>query len=146
MMGLGPKGKALIESFESLRLASYQDQRGIWTLGWGHTGADVGPGQTCTPEQADIWFYGDTGWAARGVISTVDVAINQNQFDALVSFTFNVGVGSEAHSTLVRVLNAGNYMMAAEQFLVWNHVNGVVDAGLTRRRVAERALFLDTST
>lgn len=145
-MILGPKGKALIQSFESLALVSYQDQRGIWTIGWGHTGPNVGPGQVCTPEQADVWFVADTNTAVHGVWNTVDVALTQNQFDALVSFTYNVGVGSEAHSTLIKLLNAGHTQQAADQFLVWNHVDGVANAGLTRRREAEQALFLDTST
>lgn len=145
MMGLGPKGTALIQSFEAFRDEAYQDQRGIWTCGFGHTGPDVIEGTTCTPYQASKWFDQDTQSACKAVLRTVDVPVNQSQFDALASFTFNVGSGSEAHSTLVRVLNAGNYMMAAEQFLRWNKVNGVVNAGLTRRREAERALFLDTS-
>jgi lysozyme len=146
MMALGAKGTALIQSFEQFRAAAYKDQGGIWTAGWGHTGPDIVEGTTCTPYQASIWFDRDTAEAARAVLRTVDVPMTQNQFDALVSFTYNVGAGSEAHSTLIQVLNAGNYMMAAEQFLKWNHVNGQVSAGLTRRREAERALFLDTST
>lgn len=142
MLSLGASGESLIKSFETCRLEAYLDERGVPTIGWGHTGPDVQLGQTCTQDQADQWFFADTLWAGKAVIVSVDVALNQNQFDALVSFTFNVGVGSEAHSTLVRVLNAGNYMMAADQFLVWNHINGVVSDGLTRRRKAERALFL----
>ena len=144
-MQLGAKGKALIQSFESCRLQAYQDQRGIWSIGWGHT-LGVVPYQTCTQADADGWFIDDMQTAVNAVNRTVDVALTQNQFDALVSFTFNVGQGSEAHSTLVRVLNAGDTAGAAEQFLVWNHTNGMVNVGLTRRRAAERALFLDTST
>jgi lysozyme len=144
-MQLGAKGKALIQSFEDCKLYAYQDQRGIWTIGWGHT-LGVVPYQTCTTADADGWFTQDTQAACNAVNRTVDVALSQNQFDALVSFTFNVGMGSEAHSTLVKVLNQGHYDQAADQFLVWNHVNGVPNAGLTRRRAAERALFLDTST
>lgn len=145
-MILGPKGKALIQSFESLALVSYQDQRGIWTIAWGHTGPNVGPGQVCTPDQASVWFDEDTQTAVHGVWRTIDIALTQNQFDALVSFTYNVGIGSEAHSTLVKLINAGQIQQAADQFLVWDHVNGVENAGLTRRRAAEQALFLDTST
>ena len=70
--------------------------------------------------------------------------VTPNQFDALCSFTYNVGVAAAIRSTLISVLNAGNYMMAAEQFARWNHVDGVVDDGLTRRRAAEKALFLTT--
>ena len=145
-MILGPKGKALIKSFEQLRLVSYQDQRGIWTIGWGHTGPEVGPGQVCTPEQADVWFVSDTQHAVQTVWRSVDTALSQNQFDALVSLCFNIGAGAFAGSTLVKLLNARQTQQAADQFLVWNHVNGVPNAGLTRRREAERALFLDQTT
>lgn len=142
-MILGAAGKTLIQSFESLRLQAYPDQRGIMTIGWGHTGGVV-EYQTCTPAEADEWFVQDTQTACNAVMRTVDVPMTQNQFDALVSFTFNVGQGSEAHSTLVKLLNTSRIQEAADQFLVWNHVNGVPNAGLTRRRKAERALFLTT--
>lgn len=141
MMQLGPKGRALIQSFESLRLQSYQDQRGIWSIAWGHT-LGVVPYQTCTPAEADEWFTEDTQTAVNAVIRTADVALSQEQFDALVSFTFNVGAGAEAHSTLLSYVNQSNFAAAADQFLVWNHINGVPNDGLTRRRAAERALFL----
>lgn len=141
-MILGASGLALIKRFESCKLAAYQDQRGVWTVGWGHTGPAVTSQSVCSQADADLWLIQDTYAAQRAVNATVDVAMTQNQFDALVSFTFNVGVGSEAHSTLVQILNAGNPAGAADQFLAWNHVDGVVDAGLTRRRAAERALFL----
>lgn len=141
-MKLGAAGTALIERFETCKLYAYQDQRGIWTIGWGHTGPGVVEYLTCTQAEADAWFIQDTQAACNGVTNTVDVAMTQNQFDALTSFTFNVGIGSEAHSTLIKLLNSGNTAGAAAQFLVWNHVNGVVDAGLTRRRTAEQSLFL----
>jgi lysozyme len=142
MMQLGAKGLALIKSFEQCRLAAYRDQRGVWTVGWGHTGPAIGPQTVCSQTDADAWLFQDTIAAQKAVTNTVDVAITQNQFDALVSFTFNVGAGSEAHSTLVRLLNGGDTAGAAAQFLVWNHVDGQVNAGLTRRRAAEQALFL----
>lgn len=140
-MQLGAAGKTLIQSFEQCKLYAYQDQRGVWTIGFGHT-LGVVPYQTCSQADADAWFVQDTQAAVNGVIRSLDVAVNQNQFDALVSFTYNCGVGSEAHSTLVRLLNNGDAAGAAAQFLVWDHVNGVVDPGLERRRAAERALFL----
>lgn len=144
MMQLGAAGKALIQSFESCKLIAYQDQRNVWTIGWGHTGPDIVEGYTCTQAQADLWFIQDTSFACRAVLSTVDVPLTQNEFDALASFTFNVGAGSEAHSTLIKLLNNGDFQGAADQFLVWNHVNGVANDGLTRRRRAERALFLQS--
>jgi lysozyme len=145
-MNLGPKGTALIESFEQCRLYAYQDQQGIWTIGWGRTGPGVVEYLTCTQAEADAWFIQDTQAACNAVNRTVAVGLTQNQFDALVSFTFNVGAGSEAHSTMLVDINSGNFAAAADQFLVWNHVNGIVDAGLSRRRAAERALFLSQTT
>jgi len=141
-MILGLAGQNLIKSFEECKLVAYQDQGGIWTIGWGHTGPEVVEHLQCNQQQADAWFLQDVAAAEHAVNVTVLHAISQNQFDALVSFTYNVGAGSEAHSTLIQVLNAGNYQTAADQFLVWDHVNGVPNAGLLRRRTAERALFL----
>jgi lysozyme len=139
---LGAAGAALIKSFESLRLTAYQDQRGVWTIAWGHTGPEVVKGLTCTTEQAENWFLEDTQFAVNGVNVSIDTNISQNQFDALVSFTYNVGVGSEAHSTLAKLVNAGDMAGAAAQFPLWDHVDGVANAGLLRRREAEQALFL----
>ena len=134
---LGAVGAALIKSFESLRLTAYQDQRGIWTCGWGHT-SGVTQGTTCTAAQAENWFLEDTQFAVNGVNVSIDTNISQNQFDALVSFTYNVGVGSEAHSTLAKLVNAGDMAGAAAQFPLWDHVDGVANAGLLRRREAAR--------
>ena len=144
MMSLGPKGAALIKSFEEYRDIVYEDQRGILTCGWGHTGPDVRVDTVCTPEQADKWFFNDTHTADNVVLRAIDVPMTQNQFDALCSLCFNIGAHAFTTSTLARVLNAGNYMAVADQFLAWNHTNGQVNAGLTRRREAERALFLST--
>jgi lysozyme len=146
MFALGAKGTALIESFEKCRLTAYQDQGGVWTIGWGHTGPEVVEGSTCTQFQADAWFAHDTEKAVAAVNAGLGAvgraSINQNQFDALVAFTFNVGVGAESHSTLLRLVNLGDMSDAANEFLKWNHVGGVVSNGLTARRTAERALFL----
>ena len=140
-MELSQRGEDLIKSFESLALVAYQDQRGIWTCGWGHTGAAVVEGTTCDAALAEVWFAGDTAWAVAAVLRTVDADLNQNQFDAVVSFTFNVGVGNEAHSTLVQLLNAGQTVEAAQEFGKWVYCKGAVDPGLVRRRAAEANLF-----
>jgi lysozyme len=142
MMQLGAAGLALIQSFESCRLVSYQDQRGIWTIGYGHTGEDIGPEQACTQEQADQWLQDDTQSTVTVLLRDLDLPVAQNQFDALVSFLFNVGVTAGGHSTLLKLINQGQTVLAAQQFLLWNHVDGVVDPGLTRRRQAEQTLFL----
>lgn len=150
-MKLGPKGEALIKSFEKLSLVSYQDSKGVWTIGWGHTGfyspgVPIGPGQTCTPEQAEQWFLADTQWAVTGVMRCLDVVVSQNQFDALVDFTFNEGRTALAHSTLIRDINEGLPNGAANEFLKWDYCDGEELEGLENRRRAERALFLETST
>jgi lysozyme len=142
MNTLGPAGENLIKSFETLKLVAYLDQRGRWTCGWGHTGPDVVEGTTCTPEQAEDWFQQDTQAAVNGVNESIQTNVTQNQFDALVSFTFNVGVGAEGHSTMAKLINARNFAGAATQFPLWDHVDGVPNAGLLRRRQAEQALFL----
>ena len=142
MNTLGSAGEALIKSFESLKLVAYQDQRGIWSCGYGHTGPDVVQGTTCTPEQAEAWFQLDTQSAVVGVDASIQTTVSQQQFDALVSFTFNVGVGAEGHSTMAKLINARDFAGAAAQFPKWDHVDGVPNVGLLRRREAEQALFL----
>ena len=142
MNTLSSTGEDLIKSFEQLRFVAYLDQRGRWTIGWGHTGPEVVEGMTCTPEQAERWFQEDTAWAVKGSDDSIHTNVNQQQFDALVSFTFNIGVGAEAHSTMIKLINQRNLTAAAAEFTKWDHVNGVVNAGLQRRRLAEQALFL----
>jgi lysozyme len=137
---LSPTGVGLIKSFESCKLTAYPDQKGVPTIGWGHT-AGVKLGDTCSQAQADSWFLDDTHWASLEVIRTIDVAITQNQFDAVVSLVFNIGSGNWASSTLRRLIN-GHSPEASQEFLKWDHVNGAPDAGLLRRRKAEQALFL----
>lgn len=141
-MQLGAKGRELIQSFEQLAYSAYRKfPTEPWTCGWGHT-KGVTPQTTCDDAQAAAWFDEDTHEAVLAVLQTVDVALNQNEFDALVSFTYNVGAGSEAHSTLVKLLNNGHRNAAADELLKWDHVNGVESPGLKRRREAERELFL----
>ena len=142
MNSLGAAGTKLIQSFEAFTNRAYKDQRGIWTIAWGHTGPDVGPETTCAEYQGAQWFIQDTQIAVNAVNRSIDAALNQNQFDALVSLCFNIGQGNFASSTLAHQLNKGDYPGAADQILVWNHCNGQVDPGLTRRRLAEHDLFL----
>ena len=135
------QGLALTEQFEGLQLTAYQDPVGVWTIGYGHTGNDVQPGLTITQEQASALLLQDVASAVAAVNRLVTVPLTQNQFDALVDFTFNVGQGNLASSTLLRELNAGNTAGAAAQFLVWVYAGGVQLPGLVKRRQAEAALF-----
>ena len=134
-------GLALTERFEGLRLQAYQDSVGVWTIGYGHTSPDVHAGLTITGQQAKILLAADVAWAVACVNKAVTSAINQNQFDALVDFTFNLGCASLVQSTLLRLLNASDFAAAAPQFLRWNKAGGKVLKGLTLRRQAEMDLF-----
>lgn len=138
----GQRGRSLICQFEGLRLTAYRDMVGVWTIGYGHTGPDVKPGLMITQQQADQLLINDLVRFERGVNVLVTVKLNQNQFDALVSFAYNLGLGALQNSTLLRLLNDGNYQAAADQFPRWNRAGGNVVAGLARRRYAERELFL----
>lgn len=134
-------GQRLIAKFEGLRLDSYQDQKGVWTIGYGHTGPDVTPGLSITQELAEHLLSKDLQVAELVVNHTVKVLLDQNEFDALVSFVFNLGGRSLANSTLLTLLNKGDKAGAAAQFKRWNHVGGVENLGLTKRRAAEAELF-----
>ena len=137
----GSNGVQLTQRFEGLRLAAYTDQTGVWTIGYGHTGAGVHAGLTITREQADALLLSDIARAAACVNRLVTAEINQNQFDALVDFAFNLGCASLATSTLLRRINNGDFNGAAAQFQRWDHAGGVVVPGLLQRRQAEAALF-----
>lgn len=139
---LSRKGAKFIGSFEGLRLTAYRDPVGILTIGYGHTGPDVRPGQQISRRKALQLLRKDAGIAAAAVHGRVKVALNQAQFDALVSFTYNVGTGGFASSTLLQRLNAGRYRAAADQLLQWDKAGGSTLPGLTRRRAAERRVFL----
>ncbi|MGD1827322.1 Lysozyme [Chromobacterium violaceum] len=140
-MKTNAEGISLIKQFEGFRLAAYQDMVGVWTIGYGHTGPDVKAGQTITQQQADQLLAADLEKFETGVGQLVAVPLNANQFAALVSFSYNLGLGNLRSSTLLRLLNQGDYAGAAAQFPRWNRAGGQVVAGLTRRRLAEQALF-----
>lgn len=144
-MNLSQKGRTFIQGWESFRLVGYPDIRGIPTAGWGHTGPDVKIGEMYTLAQAEEWFTEDTQEAVDCVNRCVKVTITQDQFDALVSFTYNVGVGAFGHSTLLMDLNGGLYELAANQFLRWDYAGKEQIPGLENRRRAERDLFLGGS-
>lgn len=145
-MRISKDGLDLIKEFEELRLKAYICPAGKPTIGYGHTNNvsinDVRNGRTVTEQVADQLLLEDVSGAEEAVEKGVDVALTQSQFDALVSFTFNVGNTAFLKSTLLSKLNHGDYLGAANQFLRWNKSNGQVLKGLTRRREAERRLFL----
>lgn len=140
-LAYGLAGMALTRSFEGLNLAAYVDQRGVWTIGYGHTGPGIHAGLSISEDEAEAFLASDIAGAVAGVNRLVTAPVTQNQFDALVDFTFNLGCASFAHSTLLRQVNAGDFALAAGEFLLWDHVHGRVVSGLLRRRQAEMELF-----
>lgn len=131
----------IIKEFEGLELKAYKCPAGVWTIGYGHT-KKVSAGDVITEGEADILLALDVQDAESAVNAYVDVDINQNQFDALVSFVYNLGAGNFKSSTLLRKLNQGDYLGAANEFQRWNKAGGKVLRGLVRRRKAEANLFI----
>ena len=139
-MKTSSKGIALIKEFEGLRLKAYKCPGGVWTIGYGHT-AGVKPGMVITEDQAEEYLRADL-IAFEKYLNGHELAINQNQFDALVSFIYNVGTGSFSSSSLlrkVRVNPQDNSIM--DEFLRWVYSKGRVLPGLQRRRLAEMKLY-----
>lgn len=145
-MNLSGNGGELIKFWEKLMLVAYPDPAtggDPWTIGWGHTGPDVMPGQVITEEQAQILFDMDVEEFVAGVNKlNLYRLIPQCQFDALVSFAFNLGPENLGKSSLLRKFLAGDIEGAAREFPKWNNANGKPMRGLTRRRIAEQAMFL----
>lgn len=143
-MKLSNTGLSLIKSFEGVRLTAYKavSSEQYYTIGYGHYGPDVTAGMKITQTQADEYFKKDVERFEKAVNDNVKVPLNQNQFDALVSFTYNCGAGALQRSTLLELLNQGKYEEAADQFDVWNKSGNTVLAGLVKRRAKEKELFL----
>ena len=139
-MAYSKDGMALTKDFEQCRLTPYLDGGGVWTNGWGNT-HHVRPESTITQERADADLLANVQDAVDAVNDHVTVPLTQAQFDALVDFVFNVGVGAFKKSTLLRLLNTGDYQGAHDQFDRWNMDNGKVIKGLQRRRDAEQKLW-----
>jgi lysozyme len=135
------EGLALTEDFEGRKLVAYQDQGGVWTIGDGHTGPEVHEGLVWTDEQVDAALAADKAKARAAIRKYVTVPLTEHQYAALEDFDFNVGEGNFSGSTLLKMLNGGNYAGAAKQLELWDHVHGNVIAGLLRRRLAEEAMF-----
>lgn len=138
-----PAGRNLIREFEGERLTAYPDPAtggDPWTIGVGHTGPDVTKGLVITKELSDRLLSDDLG-RFEGGVNKLALKTTQAQFDALVSFAFNVGLGNLTSSTLLKKHNAGDYAGAQAEFAKWNKAAGKVMPGLTRRRSAEAALY-----
>ena len=134
-------GKDLIISFEGIRLQAYKCPAGVWTIGVGSTQPPVNPGEEITKKEAMDRFDHDLSKFEKAVDKLVTVPLTQNQFDALVSFTFNVGEGALAKSTLLKKLNAGDYDAGPAELMKWTKGGGKELPGLVRRRRAECAMW-----
>lgn len=145
-MTISHTGIELIKSFESLQLDAYRCPAGVWTIGWGHT-RSVQPGMRISQQHAEELLAEDVAEVERGLPSVIHVNLTQGQWDALVSLSFNLCGGAlrlpKICPHLVASINSGDFAGAARQLLNINHAaDGKVLAGLTRRREAEKKLFL----
>ena len=141
-MNISSKGIDLIKHFEGCELEAYHCAAGVPTIGYGHI-KGVKMGDTITQEEAESMLVHELEEYENYIHKYVAVPLDQNQFDALVSWVFNLGAGNLAASTLLKVLNAGSYDEVPAQIMRWNKAGGKVLEGLTRRRQAEADLFND---
>ena len=143
-MKLSQRGIDLIKQFEGYSSKAYPDPAtggAPWTIGYGTTNG-VKPGMVITAEKAEKMLRDDVAKFESGVSSLVTAPTTQGQFDAMVSLAYNIGLGGFGKSTLLKKHNARCYTCAADQFRVWNRANGKVMNGLTKRRAAERQVYM----
>ena len=136
------RGRALIKQFEGFRADSYQDVVGVWTIGYGFT-SGVQPGQHMTAQQAEARLITELLGYEQAVLSACTLEPNQNQLDAMCSLAWNIGIAGFLRSTVLRAHNRGDFQSASRAFGLWNKAGGREWAGLTRRRAAEAALYLE---
>ncbi|NLS53761.1 lysozyme [Hafnia alvei] len=145
-MQISENGINLIKQYEGCRLTAYQDCIGVWTIGYGWTqpigGKSIAKGMVISQQKADALLMQGIEQSENCVNNVVHHSINQHQFDALVDFAYNLGVNALKGSTLLKKINVGDYIGAANEFQKWNKASGKELAGLTRRRGAEKSLFL----
>jgi len=142
-MYFSEEGLKLLKSFEGCRLTAYKDAVGVLTIGYGSTGKHVTEGLTITQTEAEKLLRKDVTKFELAVREAVKVSINQNEFDALVCFSFNVGSNAFKSSTLLKLLNTNaERSVVASEFSRWNKADGKVLEGLSKRREAEKRLFL----
>jgi lysozyme len=139
-MKTSQKGIDLIKHFEGCELKAYKCPAGVWTIGYGHI-KGVQEGDVITEQQADEMLVEELNEYENYINTLVTVPLNQNQYDALVSWVYNLGSSNLNSSTLLKVLNSGDYAGVPEQIMRWNKAGGKVLEGLTRRRQAEADLF-----
>lgn len=136
------KSVDLIKKWEGCKLKAYPDVGGRWTIGYGATGPGIEAGVEWTQREADERLAEDVAKFEKGVRELVKVPLTENQFAALVSFAYNLGLANLKRSGLLRLLNQEKYKQAADQFLLWSKVGSYAVKGLTNRREDERKVFL----
>ena len=137
---ISEEGKQLVKKFEGCELTAYKCSASVWTIGYGRT-TDVKEGDTCTQEQADAWLEEELPVFGAYVTAAVAVPLEQNEYDALVSWTYNLGPTNLNNSTMLKVLNDNKKADVPAQIKRWNKSAGKVSEGLIRRREAEALLF-----
>jgi lysozyme len=130
-----------IAKFEGLKLTAYRDVGGVLTIGYGHTGKDVLPNMVITTLQARILLEEDIAQTQKYINHYVKVPLNANQFMALTSLVFNIGIGDFERSSLLKYLNAKKYSEAANCFVKLGNVDGTPNSALILRRISERKIF-----
>ena len=142
-MKIDKYGEKLIKNFESCRLTAYKADKSekYYTIGWGHYGADVKKGMKISKERANELFRNDIKYFETSVNSCLKVKVTQSMFNALVSFTYNVGFGAFKNSTLLKYVNKSQFKKASNEFKKWNKCGGKVLKGLVKRRLLEKTEF-----
>ena len=141
-MKISEKGLQLIKKFEGFRSEAYYCTSGVLTIGYGHT-QGVEENDTCTMEEAVEFLKKDVENAERAINDLVKCELNQNQFDALVSFVYNIGRENFRRSSMLKFLNSKHYPLSAGQFDRWVYARKNRSNGLVARRAAEKKLFLE---
>ena len=141
-LNIGQRGIEIIKHFEGCELEAYKCPAGVWTIGYGHI-KGVSEGMSITQEQAEQMLLDELKEYENYINELVVVDLSQNQFDALVSWVYNLGPANLKSSTLLKVLNSGDYAGVPEQIERWNKAGGKVLEGLIRRRLAESSLFCE---
>ena len=144
-MKTSAEGISLIKKFEGCELYAYQCSANVWTIGYGHT-KDVEPGMQITQEDAEQMLVDELHEYENYINEYVTAPLSQNQFDAMVSWVYNLGPANLKASTLLKVLNAGDYEGVPAQLKRWNKAGGEILDGLIRRREAEARLFKNDET
>jgi len=139
-MNISQEGISLIKKFEGCELEAYKCAAGVWTIGYGHT-KDVKENDVITKEEAESMLVHELQEYCNDVDIAVKVDLKQNEFDSLVSWTYNLGPTNLNSSTMLRVLNEGKHDEVPAQMKRWNKANGQVKEGLVRRREAEALMF-----